>query len=91
MYRPSASLRADPQRHFVSLWIQLFEVGEDDCGFSGCKDDPVLIRFASGRPLHEPVAWMGPFVMNTEGEIRQAMIDYEEGRMGSIPPEIVRA
>ncbi len=43
-----------------------------------------------GRPLREPVAWMGPFVMNTEDEIRQAMLDYQQGRMGSIPPQIVK-
>jgi redox-sensitive bicupin YhaK (pirin superfamily) len=38
-----------------------------------------------GRPIREPVAWMGPFVMNTRDEVMQAVVDYQAGRLGSIP------
>jgi hypothetical protein len=38
-----------------------------------------------GRPIGEPVAWMGPFVMNTREEIMTAMADYQAGRLGTIP------
>lgn len=38
----------------------------------------------AGEPLEEPVAWHGPFVMNTEEEIAVAVDDYRDGRMGRI-------
>jgi len=38
-----------------------------------------------GRPIREPVAWAGPFVMNTREEVLQAFKDFEGGRMGRIP------
>src|SRR5258708_3010919 len=42
------------------------------------------VLLIAGVPLKEPVSRYGPFVMNTEGEIRQAIEDYRLGRMGGI-------
>jgi redox-sensitive bicupin YhaK (pirin superfamily) len=43
------------------------------------------VLLLGGRPIGEPVAWMGPFVMNTRDEVMQAIADYQAGRLGSIP------
>ena len=43
------------------------------------------VLFLAGKPLHEPVATYGPFVMNNFKELQQAVLDYENGEMGTIP------
>lgn len=45
---------------------------------------PLNVLLIAGVPLGEPVVRYGPFVMNTEEEIEQAILDYNSGRMGKI-------
>jgi redox-sensitive bicupin YhaK (pirin superfamily) len=53
--------------------------GGDVLRLRACADGARLILVA-GRPLREPIARHGPFVMNTRQEVMQAFVDFQEGR-----------
>jgi redox-sensitive bicupin YhaK (pirin superfamily) len=60
----------------------IFERDGDEVSITSADGAELLL--IAGVPLHEPVARYGPFVMNTTGEIRQAILDYQSGRFGAI-------
>ena len=47
------------------------------------------VLLLGGRPLREPVAHYGPFVMNSRDQLVQAMEDYQAGRLGVIPADAI--
>ncbi len=63
--------------------LVLFDRAAGQVELEANADATVLVL--AGEPIDEPIAGYGPFVMNTQEEIRQAMEDFNSGRFGQIP------
>jgi redox-sensitive bicupin YhaK (pirin superfamily) len=57
-------------------------LGEGSMLRLGAGDEGARVLLLAGRPLNEPIAQYGPFVMNTQAEIEQALRDYRNGVLG---------
>jgi redox-sensitive bicupin YhaK (pirin superfamily) len=55
----------------------MFDDGDEVAASAGGQAGRFLL--VSGKPLREPLAWSGPIVMNTRGEVRKAFEEYESG------------
>lgn len=70
-------LIGDKQRPLKAGQLGVLEAGTD---VQVSSEKPSEFLLVSGRPLNEPVARGGPFVMNTREQVEQAFADYREGR-----------
>ena len=59
------------------------DANTDGVTLEASEGSKVLI--IAGRPLNEPIVEYGPFVMNTEQEIYQAVRDFQAGKFGESP------
>ncbi len=66
-----------PPRTADNRSLVLFEGGDEVVIHAG--EDGIRFLLVSGEPLKEPVAWYGPIVMNTQGELRQAFDELQRG------------
>jgi hypothetical protein len=64
---------------------QLMEFNQDGEGFSIKAESDSMLLFLSGEPINEPVATYGPYVMNSQTELLEAMRDFQMGKMGFLP------
>jgi redox-sensitive bicupin YhaK (pirin superfamily) len=63
----------------------VFKQDGDGISFEAKQDTRLLL--VSGEPLNEKVVSYGPFVMNTQTQIMEAMRDYQMGKMGVLIEE----
>lgn len=73
----------DEQREIGAQRMVMF-ADDGDALTLAAGADRLDVLLIGGAPLNEPIVRHGPFVMNTEDEIRQAIVDYQAGRMGEI-------
>lgn len=65
-----------------SAEMGVFDLQGQTLEFDGA--DQVRALLLCGKPINEPIVGHGPFVMNTQQEIHQAIVDYQAGRLGQL-------
>ncbi len=76
----SGSVKVNKQETALENQLVLLDNDGEDFYFEALEDALVLVL--SGKPINEPIAAHGPFVMNTKEEIAQAFQDYNIGKFG---------
>lgn len=76
------SLRVNDKDVLESAQLAVFEPAGDSIRVDLGQGARALLL--SGEPIDEPIVGQGPFVMNTTQEIRQAIVDYQAGKMGRL-------
>jgi redox-sensitive bicupin YhaK (pirin superfamily) len=76
------TLTVNDEQGVAAVGLVLFDRQGDAIALEASDGARALLL--CGQPLGEPIVGQGPFVMNTRGEIQQAMLDFQAGRMGRL-------
>jgi redox-sensitive bicupin YhaK (pirin superfamily) len=68
----------------VAESVSLLQFDRADADFTLEAVDDATVLVLTGEPIGEPVVGQGPFVMNTREEIREAIADFQSGKMGRL-------
>jgi quercetin 2,3-dioxygenase len=79
----AGTLIFEDDRRLGSAEVGIFDRTGEILRIAGAEDARALLL--CGAPIDEPIVGSGPFVMNTEEEIQQAITDYRMGKMGHLP------
>jgi redox-sensitive bicupin YhaK (pirin superfamily) len=85
LYIVSGKLEVSDKMEAAKSQLVLYQRGNELISIYGIDETEFIVL--GGTPLNEPVFSYGPFVMNTEDQIRQCIYNYQMGRMGN--PEVV--
>ncbi len=81
VYVIKGKIETEGRKEIETNQVALFERGKREVNLFTAEDSEVLML--GGKPHNEPVYAYGPFVMNSEEEIRKCYSDYQSGKMGN--------
>lgn len=87
VYIIKGKVETEGSREVKANQVVLYQRGENLINLFSAEGAELLLL--GGQPLNEPLYSYGPFVMNTEAEIQQCIMDYNSGKMGN-PAEVNR-
>lgn len=76
------TVRVNGAEAIAAAEVGLFDRDGDGIRIAAAED--ATAPLLSGEPIEEPIVGQGPFVMNDGAQIRQAMVDYQSGKMGHL-------